>query len=270
MEPEERDFDPKGSCAAAFVQRMRRYRERDGLSQAEVGAACNVSPKTISAVENLRRLPTLDVSVELDRLHETDYFEEQYWHVIREAGWNLAFQNYSEQEAQADSVRIYDPLHIPGLFQTERYARQLLSAGQRADVLDQAVAARMGRQDILQRDEPPFITVLIKETALRDPVGGPEVMREQLAHLLKMANEPRNTVQVIPSGAPVYVSSGFTILGFAEGNDVAFVEGAMGLGGVVARPIDVHRLAVRFDMIGGEALPVGESETLVKSILEAL
>ncbi|KAB2351438.1 helix-turn-helix domain-containing protein [Actinomadura rudentiformis] len=270
MEHEERNFDPKASCAAAYVQRMRRYRERDGLSQAEVGPACTVSPKTISAIENLRRLPTLDVSAKLDRLYEVEYFEEQYWHVIREAGWSLTFQNYSEQEAQADSIRVYDPLHLPGLFQDERYARHLLRPGQRPETLDQAVAARMGRQDILQREEPPFITALIREAVLRDPVGGPEVMREQLACLLKMAQEPRNTVQIIPSGAPVYVSSGFTILGFAEGNDVAFVEAAMGLGQVVARPTDVHRLAVGFDMIGGEALPVGESEMLIKSIMEAL
>ncbi|GAA4091749.1 helix-turn-helix transcriptional regulator [Actinomadura miaoliensis] len=270
MEPEQRDFDPKGSCAAAFVQRMRRYRERDGLSQAEVGAACNVSPKTISAVENLRRLPTLDVSVKLDRLHETDYFEEQYWHVIREAGLSLTYRNYSEQEAQADSIRVYEPLNVPGLFQNEQYARLVLSTGQGPENLDRAVTARMGRQDILHREDPPFITALIREAALREPVGGPEVMREQLAHLLKMAREARNTVRVIPIGAPVYVASGFTVLGFAEGNDVAFVEGAEGLGQVVVRPIDVHRLAVRFDMIGGEALPVGESEMLITSILEAL
>ncbi|MEU6039625.1 helix-turn-helix transcriptional regulator [Actinomadura sp. NPDC047616] len=270
MEPEQRDFDPKGSCAAAFVQRMRRYRERDGLSQAEVGAACNVSPKTISAVENLRRLPTLDVSVKLDHLHETDYFEEQYWHVIREAGLSLTYRNYSEQEAQADSIRVYEPLNVPGLFQNEQYARRVLSAGQHPDNLEQAVAVRMGRQDILRREEPPFITALIREAALRETVGSPEEMQEQLAYLLKVAHDPRNTVQIIPSGAPVYVPSGFTILGFAEGDDVAFVEGAVGLGRVIARPVDVHRLAVRFDMIGGEALPVGESEMLIKSIMEAL
>src|SRR5688500_8388647 len=138
MEPEERNFDPKASCAAAYVQRMRRYRERDGLSQSEVGPACTVSPKTISAIENLRRLPTLDVSTKLDRLYEVEYFEEQYWHVIREAGWSLTFQNYSEQEAQADSIRVYEPLHVHGLFQSEQYARHVLRAGQRPETLDQA------------------------------------------------------------------------------------------------------------------------------------
>ena len=267
---EQRDFDPKSSCAAAYAHRMRRYRERDGLSQSEVGAACTVSGKLISAIENLRRLPNEDVSVKLDRLYETAYFEEQYWHVIREAGLSLTFRSFSEQESQADSIRMYAPERVPGLFQIEPYARHVLGATDRGDALDREVAHRLGRQEILRRADPPYVTALIKEAALREPVCSPEVPREQLAHLLEVMSMPTVTMQVLPTGALAYVASGFTLLGFAEGTPIGFVEGAEGLGRVIEPPASVHRLAVRFDVIRGEALTVGDSEKLISSIMEAL
>jgi hypothetical protein len=85
-----------------------------------------------------------------------------------------------------------------------------------------------------------------------------------------MMREPTITVQVLPIGAPVFVTSGFTLLGFAEGAPIGFVEGAEGLGRVIEPPTSVHRLAVRFDVIRGEALTVGDSEKLIRSIMEAL
>ncbi|MFC6884100.1 MULTISPECIES: helix-turn-helix domain-containing protein [Actinomadura] len=265
-----RDFDPRSSAFSLFAHKMRRYRERDRLSQAQVGAACNVSGKLISAIENLWRLPGLDVSVKLDRLFGSDFFEDQYYAILRESELTPNFRGYAKQEDQAASVHVYEPLMVPGLFQTKAYLREALKAGQREEQLQEMVAVRLGRQDILERDEPPFIVALIREAVLREIVGGVEVTREQLEHLIELGRRPKVKIQAVPVGAPVYVSGPFALLRFAEGADLGYVEAALGQGRVVERPAIVQRMAVRFDEIQSEALSAPESERLIRSIMEEL
>lgn len=180
------DIDPSASAAEQYAYRLRLHRERAELTQDDVTRKCIISVKMIGHFENCRRIPTLDVSKSLDRLFGLDrYFEELHPHVVREAALSPAFRSYAEEEQRADSLRIFDPLLVPGLAQTEAYAREVLRAGQRDDRLTQAVALRLSRQDVLDREDPPFLVILMKESVLREPVGGPEVMKEQLAHLLE-------------------------------------------------------------------------------------
>ncbi|GAA4628383.1 helix-turn-helix transcriptional regulator [Actinoallomurus vinaceus] len=265
------DIDPSASAAEQYAYRLRLHRERAELTQDDVGRECIISGKMIGHFENCRRIPTLDVSKDLDRLFDLDkYFEELHPHVVREAALSPAFISYAEQEQLADSLRIFDPLLVPGLAQTEAYARGVLCAGQRDDRLAQAVALRLGRQDILDRDDPPFLVVLMRESALREVVGGSGVMKEQLAHLLEMARRPNISIQAIPARAPVYVVSSFTLLGHMEGADLAYVDGAEGNGQLISAPRQVHSLAVLFDQIRGVALPTSESEELIRAIMEQM
>jgi transcriptional regulator with XRE-family HTH domain len=265
------DIDPSASAAEQYAYRLRLHRERAELTQDDVGRECIISGKMISHFENCRRIPTLDVSKDLDRLFGLDkYFEELHPHVLRETALTPAFTSYAEQEQLADSLRMFDPLLVPGLAQTEAYAREVLRSGQRDDLLTQAVALRLGRQDILDRDDPPFLVVLVKESVLREVVGGSEVMKEQLAHLLEMAGRPNISIQVIPAGAPVYLVSGFTLLGHMESADLSFVASADGNGQMISAPRQVHSLAVWFDRIRGLALPTAESEELIRAIMEQM
>ncbi|MFS1298151.1 DUF5753 domain-containing protein [Streptosporangium longisporum] len=96
-------------------------------------------------------------------------------------------------------IRSWDPLLVPGLLQTESYARHLFANGPRAtpDEVEERVQARMRRQRILDKEDPPMLLVLIDEGVLRRRVNGPEVMREQLGHLLEVAQRPSVTVQVV-------------------------------------------------------------------------
>jgi DNA-binding XRE family transcriptional regulator len=270
-QPEDRrDFDPRSSCYALYVDKMRRYRARESYTQDEVGAACNVSGKLIAAIENMRRMPNLDISQKLDSLYSVDFFEDQYYEVLREGKLTSGFRTYAEQEEQAALLEMHAPQMIPGLFQVESYARHVLRAGQSEETLDQMVAVRIGRQEILDGDDPTFVVALIKESVLREPVGGRDVMREQLAHLVALARRRNVSVQVIPYGAPVYVSGAFVLLGYTEGASLGYVEAAIGQGHLVEPPAVVHRMAVRFSQIRAEALPVSESEQLIISIREAL
>ncbi|GAB3966414.1 helix-turn-helix transcriptional regulator [Actinoallomurus acanthiterrae] len=265
------DIDPSASAAEQYAYRLRLHRERAELTQDDVGRECIISGKMIGHFENCRRIPTLDVSKELDRLFDLDrYFEELHPHVVRETALTPAFTSYAEQEQLADSLRIYQPLLVPGLLQKEAYAREVLRARQKDDRLARDVALRLGRQDILDRDDPPFLVILMKESVLREVVGDAEVMKGQLAHLLEMARRPNISIQVIPAGAPVYVSGGFMLLGYMEGADLAYVDGAGGYGQLIDAPQQVHSLAVRFDQVRGVALPISESEELIRAIMEQM
>ncbi|MEV4252808.1 helix-turn-helix transcriptional regulator [Spirillospora sp. NPDC049652] len=265
-----RNFDPRSSNHALFAHKLRTYREREGLTQAEVGTSCNVSQKTISAIENLYRIPNDDVAEKLDRLFGVDIFADLYWLILRDAELMPDFLSYTSHESRADSIRVFAPMLIPGLFQTQAYARAILQTETPAAQLEQAVALRMGRQELLDREEPPFIVVLIKEAALRDPVGGCEVQKEQLDHLLELAKRPNINIHVIPDGAPVYDRSMFALFGFDEESALGYVEAAVDRGHTLEPPALVHRLAMAFDRARAEALSATESVVRIRSIREAL
>ncbi|WP_170026659.1 helix-turn-helix domain-containing protein [Actinomadura oligospora] len=265
-----RDFDPRSSNFALFAHKLRTYRKREGMSQTDVGTFCNVSHKTISAIENLYRIPNDDVAKKLDQLFGVDIFEDLYWLILRDAELIPGLLSYTQEEARADIIRIFAPAYIPGIFQTEAYARAMLRAGERDDRLEQMLEIRMARQVILDREDPPHLIVLIREAALREPVGGREVHAEQLDRLLELAARPNITIQVIPSGARVYVMGEFTIFSYDDAADLGHVEAAVDQGHIVEPPPLVLRLALKFDQARGEALTVVETEELIRSIREAL
>ncbi|MCP2335125.1 helix-turn-helix domain-containing protein [Actinomadura rupiterrae] len=267
-EQDRRDFDPRSSNHALFAHKLRTYREREGMSQTEVGAFCNVSNKMISAIENLYRIPNDHVAKRLDILFDTDVFEDQYWLILRDAELTPGFLSYTRQESKADSIRMFAPMLIPGLLQTESYARAVLSTWEKEDKVEQMLAVRLARQGILEREDPPHVAVLIKEAVLREPVGGREVHREQLDHLLDLARRPNIAIQVIPTGAAAY-DCPFVLFGYSDEADLGYVEGAIDLGHMVEPPRLVFKLALRFDQFRGEALTVSESEELIRSIREA-
>ncbi|MFI6516923.1 Scr1 family TA system antitoxin-like transcriptional regulator [Spirillospora sp. NPDC050679] len=262
------EVDPYSSPFALYAHKMRRYRLRDGLTQTEVGLHCVVSPKLISAIEMMRRLPNEDVSKRLDGLHEVDFFEDQYHQILRVPKMPSGFREYMVQEAQADSIRLYEPLFIPGLLQTEAFMRALFKTWQSPQHVDQAVAIRLGRQDIFERADPPYVAFLIKESALREPVADQEVMRGQYAHLLEMGRRPNVTIQVIPSGAPFHTSGAFIVLDFAEGGGCCFVEAAVKRGYLFADPLDLHEMRVQFDLGQSVALPTSDTERFIMSLME--
>ncbi|MQY09279.1 helix-turn-helix domain-containing protein [Actinomadura macrotermitis] len=265
-----RNFDPHSSAFALYAHKMRRYRERDGLSQPDVAKHCIVSPKLISAIENMRRLPTDEVSKRLDTLHTADFFEDQYFQIRREMDLTPGFFSYAEQEDQAASVYTYEPLMIPGLLQNEAYAREVLGVGSDKGRLEEMVALRLGRQDKLEGAPPTFLVAVIKESVLRETAPGSEVMAAQLAHLIEIGERHNIEIQVLPTGARIYVSGAFTLLKFMEGNDLGYSEGAVGQGRLVEEPAVVHRMAVKFEQIRSQALHAPGSMRLIRSIMEGL
>jgi hypothetical protein len=199
-----------------------------------------------------------------------EYFEALYEAYVRESGVPSAFWEYTEEESQAATIKKYDNFIYNGLLQTEECARAIIGGKQRGEILDQMVAARMSRQDILHSDSPPWLFEILDEFALRRIVGDRDVTRRQLEHLLKISEEPNISIVVVPNDARHLPSGSFTVLGFPDRPDLGYVEAAEGYGQIVEHGSPTSGLTVTFDLLAASALSEGDSANLIRTVLEAL
>ncbi|WP_030922138.1 helix-turn-helix domain-containing protein [Streptosporangium amethystogenes] len=198
----------------------------------------------------------------------------------REKGWWAKYKDVFGGslpgfEAEATQIRTVELVTIPGLLQTAAYATAVFQAGQ---VLDQAavrrhVEARLARQAILTRDNPPQLWAVVDEAALRKMVGGPAVMAEQLARLVNMARQPNITVQVLPDsiGAHAAMGSGFVVLDFMGDLDPSLVYLETPTDNLfLERPEEVQAYALMFNRVVAAALTVEQSVHYVTALVDQL
>ncbi|MEU3447894.1 helix-turn-helix transcriptional regulator [Streptomyces thermolilacinus] len=197
---------PESSPEAAFGARVRSSREARGWSQEDLAARTEYSSKHISAVETARKPPTLPFSRALDVAlgiaGEAESFERE-WRALRHGTLLEGFPEYVGQEGRAVEIRLYEIGIIPGLLQTPEYARVLAdSAVKRGAITPEQATERVRflakRQQALERHRPPMILVVMDESCIRRPVGGPAVMGAQLERLEEFAARPNTVLQVAP------------------------------------------------------------------------
>ncbi|GGP57352.1 transcriptional regulator [Streptomyces sindenensis] len=267
-------IDPQASMAALFGSRLRKLRVAAGLTQAEVGALAHVVSSRIAQLERATGAkPTLELTRVLDKELVADELLVDLWpYVYREAfpDWSQAFIAHS---ARAAVIREYASHVVPGLLQTPEYARALLSVGQTlrdAEHLEERLAARLDRQVRLTGPDRPELWIILDEAVLRRPVGGAAVMRGQLEKLLRMAEEPNVTIQVLPfdQGAHGSLGGSLTVLVMPDGTEVAYTEGAH-YGQLTEEPDEVERFVLTYDQLRAMALPPLMSLALIRSVLEA-
>ncbi|MGH3831044.1 MAG: helix-turn-helix domain-containing protein [Pseudonocardiaceae bacterium] len=185
------------------------------------------------------------------------------------------FEEYVGLESEASWMRSYEDMVVTGLLQTDAYAAAL-ARGWIPQVSDHAieerVRLRMARQERLHHDPPLRLDTVLTEAALRQQVGGPEVMREQLRHLLDMIELPNVTVQVIPFAAGAYPAQNcpFRMLNFPDPEDPAVVSIEFPGGAVYVEDVeDVEGFILNFDGLTQRALCPAESAELIREIAEA-
>jgi len=224
--------------------RLHRLREAVGVSPERAGYEIRASRSKISRMENGRvRFKARDVSDLLDLYGVTDEATRAgVMSLMRQAnaaGWWSAyddvtadwFESYLGLEAAASVVRSFDLQFVHGLFQTEAYARAVTMLGYSAapaEEIDRRVSLRLKRQDLLTRPDPPQVWSVVDEGALRRPVGGRAVMRDQIERLMEVAELRTVTVQVVPFGRGGHSAAGgsFTVLRFGDADvpDVVYME----------------------------------------------
>jgi DNA-binding XRE family transcriptional regulator len=265
------DIDPTRSIREFYVFHLRRLREEAGLSQNALGDAIHVSGKLIGLVETLKRRPTMKLSKALDAHFGLDrFFEALVPRLAEEVGLPPGFWEYVEEEACASQIKMYYQYYLPGLLQTEAYAREILKVGKRADKVEELVGTRLGRQEILRKEVPPNLVVLIEESVIRKVVGSREIAKLQLEHLLALMVEPHITIQVVPDDAPVYPEGSFTVLGFDNNPHLGYEESVGGRGHLIESGPHVTELVVKFDLIRSLALNSVDSEAFIRDVWEKM
>ncbi|MEU8342470.1 helix-turn-helix transcriptional regulator [Spirillospora sp. NPDC048832] len=264
------EIDPMASALDMYAFHMKRLRDAAGLSQEALGLKVDYTGKFIGLVETKKRRPNITLSVALDELFQIPkFFEALLPRIAEEAGLPPGFWEYVEEEARASQIRMYNQNYIPGLLQNEDYARQVVKAGRRPDKVEKLVSTRMSRQEILRREVPPNVVVLLEEGVLRKVAGTPEITRRQLAHLLKLIQEPNISVYVIPASAQVFPESSFTVLSFDNEPDLGYEESVGGRGRLIPAGPLVTELGIGFELIRESALTAADSEALIQSSMES-
>ncbi|MBY8872700.1 helix-turn-helix transcriptional regulator [Micromonospora sp. PLK6-60] len=186
----------------------------------------------------------------------------------REPIW---FRPWQEIERDAVSLRWFEPLVLPGLLQTEAYARAVLGGAgliPRADVA-RHLTARLNRQGALRRDDPPQLTAVIDEAVLRRPVGGPATMREQLQAIVTACAESHVRVHVVPSTVGEYAGlNGPFVLATSPDHRVAGYLDNLLQGQVVSDPDDLAAIMAAWENVRGEALSHRQSVDLFAEVAE--
>jgi hypothetical protein len=245
------------------------------LSRPQLAEKLGYSPQRIGQVELGSSPPSEDFAKDCDVFFKTDGSFHRIWKWIQDFG-RLAvlppgFPDFIARERETTGMHIFENMVITGLFQTPEYAYEVLKVGRSHEEAEQLVATRMERQAILKRKSPPYIVAIFDEYAIRRPLGGREVMKGQIEHLINLAQLHNVTVQIVPSSRGGYAGlpGAFMTLDFESEPDVVHVEGYLG-----AQLIDhvdaVRHYRVQFDLIRGAAMCADESLDLLRTILETL
>jgi DNA-binding XRE family transcriptional regulator len=268
--PSANNLDPDSSMWDELAADLRIWRLLRNMSQTQVADILGVNHSTVSNYESGRsKLP--------EKHAETlDYVWRTGGHFVRlrrraesthDPDW---LRQSTEYEANSAVIRQYDGLLVPGLLQTEAYARAGFASAGIADG-DEFWNERLSRQAILQGDDPPQLYVLLDQAVISRHSGGRAVMREQLAHLLQLSELPHVVLRIIPweAGSHMGQDGAFKMMTSVKGADVVYVEAAHE-GRLITDPTKVRSFGLRWERIGARALGEAPSRGLIADQMEAM
>ncbi|GLY79494.1 helix-turn-helix domain-containing protein [Actinoallomurus iriomotensis] len=268
---------------------LRRLREASNLMIEDVAKHLECSMSRVSRIETGKSVARIrDVRDMLDLYKVGDEAQrEQLLTLAKDAqqrGWWTEYESvlsagldtYVGLEASAASLRTFQTHLIPGLMQTEEYARALIKVGRPTEStanIDRMISLRQRRQAMLADDGSLEVWAVLDEAVLRRPIGGVPVMRAQLARLLEAEELPSVTIQVLPfaRGAHPGLGGAFTIIGFPDPTDLDVVYVDSPAGNIfLEKDRDVRRHTTWFDHLRAAALPPDESTDFIAAVADEL
>ncbi|WP_409468861.1 helix-turn-helix domain-containing protein [Streptomyces sp. HC307] len=248
------------------------YREAAGFTQKTLGERFVVGEQQIASIEQGRRPLKPDLAEQLDEFLQTKGALTTALSRMPEVDLvPLWAEEYLDREREAIAIGWYEGLVIPGLLQTEAYARAVFRSRVPVydeDEIEQLVAARIERREILHRKVPPTTSFVIWEAALRDRLGGKDVYVEQLLHLRKYAELPGLTLQVLPLGRTSHagLDGPFILLETPDHQRLAYTETHRG-SQLIADPNEVAILNQKYAMLRTQALTTEDTRDLLNRLL---
>jgi transcriptional regulator with XRE-family HTH domain len=270
--PRIRKLTPGASPLHFFGSEVRRARTATGMTLAGLAVMVPCDQSTVSRIESGLLMPDLRFARACDEAfpHSDGWFT-RFFCEAREWGeaFPREFRSFAQDEAEATALYVFEHAFIPGLLQTEDYARAVLSRHPVTsdDQVAERVKARLARQAVLMRADPPLLWSVIDEYALRRVADNSEVMRGQLAHLAQMARRPAITVQVLAADVHIGLQGAFNVAEIAGSSSpgTAYLEDAAD-GRIIQDAAAVGRLAVRFRHLQSEAMGPAASIDLIEQI----
>jgi transcriptional regulator with XRE-family HTH domain len=266
-------INPQDSARARFAYELQRYRILAKLTQGQLGRRIGFSGSLVGAIENLKRTPSEDFAKRCDHA----FGLESVLTALHLEGWPPPppvpdhFRDWTMEERRATALQMWDPLLVPGIFQIEPYARRVFSRapGTTPEQVEERVLGRMQRRNILTLENPPTILSLIDEGVLRRPIGGAEVMRKQLEHLVEIAQHPRVNIQIVPYDAEAICGllAGF-VIAEQRGTPYTVYVDSVPDGRTMNERGAVASLTARYDAIRVEAYPKSLSLKVLKEAVD--
>ncbi|ORT59671.1 helix-turn-helix transcriptional regulator [Streptomyces sp. CB03238] len=269
------EVDPDDESGAAVIatvgRQLRLRREAAGMRAGEFGEAIGYGEDLVYKVEAGKRIPRPEYLDRADEVLRAGGLIAAMKQDVAEVRYPKKVRDLARMEARAVEIGVYESNSVHGLLQTPEHARALFEARQPAysqDEVERMVAARVGRQSIFERSPAPALSFVQEEAALRRPVGGTMVWRQQLERLLEVGRLRNVSLQVMPtySGPHPGLDGRIEVLKFGDGTAVGRSDGAFN-GRPTSDPKQLRILELRYGTIRAQALTPGESLAFIEQVL---
>ncbi len=244
------------------------------MSLEQLADVVNFSKSHLARIELAEYMPPPDLPARLDAAFDTDGLFGRLYSIARREVHPDKYRRRMELEARARIIEEYAGHIVPGIVQTEAYARALFLASNpkaTADAIEERVAARMSRQEVLRSSPAPDVSIILDEAVIRRPVGGPDVMRAQLSLLIDMVDTPTSVVQVLPfaHGEHGLLGGTLTLMTLDDDTRVAYEE-SIDTGQLLEDPESVSTRHRAYDLLRAYALSPLQTVAFIRSAMETL
>ncbi|WP_405959257.1 helix-turn-helix domain-containing protein [Streptomyces sp. NBC_00868] len=263
--------EPGTGIVAAFGQQLKLARVAAGMERAELGARLGYSASTISSYEQGRRIPQPRFIDRADEALGAGGMLKVLKEEVARAQYPAFFRDAARLEAKALALSVYAAIAVPGLLQTEDYARAVFRMQRPLlddDLIEQRLSARLARQEIYDRRPAPLLSFVIEEFVLRRPIGGREVLFGQLEQILLLGQKRNVEIQVMPVDREDHAGLGgpFNLIDTADGRRIAYTE-VQDDSRMYTGRAKIHELESRYGIIRSQALTPRESSDFIEKLL---
>lgn len=265
------DGKPENGVAVAFGRQLKLLRIRAGLDRTEFGKRVGYAAQSIASFEQGRRIPQPEFVDKADPALDAGGLLLALKEELARSQYPAFFRDMAQLEARAAAMSVFAVSAVPGLLQTEEYARAVFQMQRPLlsdDVIEQRLAARLVRQDIFDRSPAPLMSFVVEESVLRRPIGGRKVMRDTLEQILLTGHLRNVEVQVMPIDRDDHAGLGgpFTLLDTDKGHRIAYTE-VQDDSRLYTDVRKVRELEARYGILRAQALTPSESSALIVQLM---